>query len=72
MESFAQKTSSCIGCHAMARTLKPDTFVSADFTFTLNNAKPHPTDAICDKYISSESMSCSKKIIQFNEENPNN
>lgn len=69
METFAQKTSSCIGCHAMARTLKPDEFISSDFTFTLNNAKPHPSNAICNKYVSSESMSCSEQIIQFNENN---
>jgi len=40
METFIQATSSCVGCHAMARTTRPDRFVSADFTFTLNNAGP--------------------------------
>jgi cytochrome c len=40
METFIQPTSSCIGCHAMARTTRGDHFVSADFTFTLNNAGP--------------------------------
>ena len=42
MESFAQQTSSCMGCHAMARSLNPEAFVSADFSFTLNNALPRP------------------------------
>ena len=42
METFIQKTSSCMGCHAMARTLRGDRFVSADFTFTLNDALPRP------------------------------
>jgi cytochrome c len=40
MESFVQPTSSCMGCHAMARTVNPNQFVSAHFTFTLNNAQP--------------------------------
>ena len=40
METFAQDTSSCMGCHAMARSSRTDHFVSADFTFTLNNAQP--------------------------------
>lgn len=40
METFAQDTSSCMGCHAMARTKRTDRFVSADFTFTLDNARP--------------------------------
>ncbi len=42
METFIQSTSSCIGCHAMARTTRRDRFVAADFTFTLNNAQPLP------------------------------
>jgi cytochrome c len=41
MESFVQGTSSCMGCHATARTVDPMTFVSSDFTFALNNAQPH-------------------------------
>lgn len=44
METFTQDTSSCIGCHAMARTARRDHFVSADFTFTLANAHPAPVD----------------------------
>ena len=40
METFIQPTSSCMGCHAMARTVRPENFVAADFTFTLNNAGP--------------------------------
>jgi cytochrome c len=44
METFVQGTSSCIGCHATARTVNPDAFVSSDFSFTLNNAQPKPKD----------------------------
>jgi len=40
METFIQPTSSCMGCHAMARTNRVDQFVSADFSFTLNNSLP--------------------------------
>ncbi|HEX6098162.1 MAG TPA: c-type cytochrome [Thermoanaerobaculia bacterium] len=40
METFIQPTSSCMGCHAMARTVRRENFVAADFTFTLNNAGP--------------------------------
>lgn len=40
MESFVQRTSTCMGCHSTARTVNPTTFVSSDFTFTLNNALP--------------------------------
>jgi len=40
METFAQDTSSCMGCHAMARTRRTDRFVGSDFTFTLSNAQP--------------------------------
>ncbi|HTI72522.1 MAG TPA: c-type cytochrome [Candidatus Limnocylindria bacterium] len=40
MESFVQPTSSCMGCHSTARTVNPVAFVSADFSFTLNNARP--------------------------------
>jgi cytochrome c len=50
LESFIQGTSSCMGCHAMARTRrnvspsKPDgqAFFSSDFTFTLGLAQPAP------------------------------
>ena len=44
MESYVQKSSSCIGCHSTARTSNPNAFVSAHFTFMLNNAKPVPAD----------------------------
>ena len=40
MESFIQSTSSCMGCHSMARTVNADQFVSSDFSFTINNAEP--------------------------------
>ncbi|MFN7960167.1 MAG: c-type cytochrome [Thermoanaerobaculia bacterium] len=40
LETFIQESSSCMGCHAMARTARPDRFVSADFSFTLNDAAP--------------------------------
>jgi cytochrome c len=44
METFVQETSSCIGCHATARTVSQAAFVSSDFSFTLNNAMPTPKD----------------------------
>jgi cytochrome c len=65
METFAQETSSCMGCHVMSRTLKPDTFVSADFSFTLNNARPFPRGAVCSKYGDSNSESCDDRMIIF-------
>lgn len=40
MESYVQRTSTCMGCHSTARTVNPTAFVSSDFTFTLNNAQP--------------------------------
>ena len=40
METYIQDTSSCMGCHAMARTSNPAQFVSADFSFTFSNARP--------------------------------
>lgn len=40
MESFVQPTSSCMGCHSTARTVNANSFVSSDFSFTLNNAQP--------------------------------
>lgn len=40
METFIQDASSCMGCHAMAGTNRPDKFVSSDFSFTLNDAHP--------------------------------
>jgi cytochrome c len=44
MESFVQPTSTCMGCHASARTVNPFAFVSSDFSFTLNNARPAPSN----------------------------
>jgi cytochrome c len=61
METFGQDTSSCMGCHAMSRTLNPSRFVSADFSFTLNNAQPRPAEALCGNVGASES--CSNSII---------
>ena len=61
METFGQDTSSCMGCHAMARTLNPSRFVSADFSFTLNNALPRPK-AVCDNVGGSES--CNDSILE--------
>ena len=61
MESFIQDSSSCMGCHSLSRTLKPDEFVSSDFTFTLNNALPHPKGAECSKISASES--CYTEIV---------
>jgi cytochrome c len=66
METFAQKTSSCMGCHVMSRTMKPDQFVSGDFSFTLNNAHPKPAGAVCDSYSYSNSIGCSDETILFN------
>lgn len=40
METFIQKSSSCMGCHAMARSTNPNQFVSADFSFTFDDARP--------------------------------
>lgn len=47
LESFVQETSSCMGCHSMARTKRHASkapadrgFVSADFTFLLGLARP--------------------------------
>jgi len=44
METYVQGTSSCMGCHAMARSANAASFVSADFSFTLNDALPVQTD----------------------------
>jgi cytochrome c len=43
-ETFVQATSTCMGCHSFARTVNPETFVSSDFSFSLNNATPVPSD----------------------------
>ncbi|GAB6043898.1 c-type cytochrome [Endothiovibrio diazotrophicus] len=61
MESFSQNTSSCMGCHVMSRTLNPQKYVSADFSFTLNNAKPTPPGARCVNV--EASGSCSDDIV---------
>lgn len=61
METFSQETSTCMGCHSMARTLAPHRFVSADFSFTLNNAEPRPRGALCDEV--EASVSCSDSIL---------
>ncbi|MCB1056813.1 MAG: c-type cytochrome, partial [Acidobacteria bacterium] len=61
METFSQETSSCMGCHAMARSLNPHRFVSSDFSFTLNNAHPRPRGALCDDV--EASVSCSDTIL---------
>lgn len=42
MESYIQKTSSCMGCHAIARSVNPNQYASADFTYTLAYAQPQP------------------------------
>ena len=68
METFAQETSSCMGCHVMSRSLNPQKFVSGDFTFTLNNANPKPTGATCGEYGFSNSMFCSDDLILFSPE----
>ncbi|MBB6048610.1 c-type cytochrome [Armatimonas rosea] len=39
MESFVQE-SSCLGCHASARTLNTEKYVSADFLFSIRRAQP--------------------------------
>jgi cytochrome c len=46
LETYIQRSSSCMGCHALAATQRLGEYVSADFSFTLNAAWPHPfTDA---------------------------
>ena len=40
LETFIQNSSSCMGCHAMARTVQSEAFVSSDFTFTFSYAAP--------------------------------
>jgi cytochrome c len=42
LETYIQESSSCMGCHAVAGTDRTDKWVSADFTFTLNDAFPLP------------------------------
>ena len=42
LETYIQRSSSCMGCHALAATQRLDGYVSADFSFTLNAAWPHP------------------------------
>ncbi|MCV6636325.1 c-type cytochrome [Candidatus Albibeggiatoa sp. nov. NOAA] len=65
METFAQESSSCMGCHVMSRTMRPDEYISGDFSFTINNAHPQPEEAICNKYSYSNSLSCSNELILF-------
>ena len=40
METYIQNSSSCMGCHAMARSANPAEFVTADFSFTFSDARP--------------------------------
>lgn len=61
MESFSQETSTCMGCHVMSRTLRPDKYVSGDFSFILNNAQPQPKGARCVDVEASKS--CSDDIL---------
>jgi len=42
LETYIQESSSCMGCHAVAGTDRAEKWVSADFTFTLNDAYPLP------------------------------
>lgn len=42
LETYIQDTSSCMGCHAVAGLDRRSKWVSADFTFTLNDAYPNP------------------------------
>ncbi|WP_261790019.1 c-type cytochrome [Synechococcus elongatus] len=40
MESYIQKSSSCMGCHAIARSSNAQQYRSADFSFTFADARP--------------------------------
>ncbi len=40
METYIQNTSSCMGCHAMARSSNPQRYISSDFSFTFSDAFP--------------------------------
>ena len=42
LETYIQESSSCMGCHSIARTDSRERWISADFTFTLNDAFPNP------------------------------
>jgi cytochrome c len=44
METYIQNTSSCMGCHAMARSSNPQRYVSSDFSFTFSEALPRLPD----------------------------
>lgn len=44
LETYIQTTSSCMGCHAMARSSKRERYVSSDFSFTFAEALPHLPD----------------------------
>lgn len=47
IESYVQASSSCMGCHAMARTADPNAFHSGDFTFLFQMARPTRTPSPC-------------------------
>jgi cytochrome c len=44
LESYIQDSSSCVGCHAMARTLRVDRTIAADFLFSLSHAGSAPPE----------------------------
>jgi cytochrome c len=44
METYIQETSSCMGCHSMARSSNVKKFASADFSFTFADALPIQID----------------------------
>ncbi|WP_411876430.1 c-type cytochrome [Vulcanococcus limneticus] len=44
METYIQTSSSCMGCHAMARSSKRERYVSSDFSFTFSEAYPRRPD----------------------------
>jgi cytochrome c len=48
LETYIQESSSCMGCHSVAATNRTSQYVSADFSFTLNNAYPNPNTSPTD------------------------
>ncbi|UAJ73719.1 c-type cytochrome [Synechocystis sp. PCC 7339] len=44
METYIQETSSCMGCHSIARSSNVKKFASADFSFTFADALPTQID----------------------------
>lgn len=44
METYIQSSSSCMGCHAMARSSRREGYVSSDFSFTFSEARPSRSD----------------------------